>query len=110
MRRRLLVLAAFALIFSGCGGSAGPARKELRTTADRLGQIRSGDLTLLLLVSPASGTKGRIGFKLQGPFALRRGALPVADLRYTQYAGPRQATATFVSTGTKAYAVSGGKT
>src|SRR5438270_10293165 len=110
MRRRLLVLAAFALIFSGCGGSAGPARKELRATADRLGQIRSGDLTLLLVVSPASGTRGRIGFKLQGPFELRRGALPLAHLEYTQYAGAREATGTFVSTGTKAYALAGGKT
>src|SRR5437588_4624575 len=29
LRRRLLVLAAFALIFSGCGGRAGPARQGL---------------------------------------------------------------------------------
>jgi len=78
-------------------------------TADNLGKIRSGDLTLRLVVSPREGTKGRIGFELHGPFALRRGSLPIAHVAYTQIAGAREATATFISTGTKAYAEVNGK-
>lgn len=110
MRSGLPLLLAFALLAAGCGGSAGKARTELRTTTARLGSIRSGDLTLRLIVSPSTGTKGRIGFALRGPFELRANALPIAKIAYTQYAGPRQATATFVSTGTRAYALVNGKT
>ncbi|MFL5980902.1 MAG: hypothetical protein ACJ74R_04255, partial [Gaiellaceae bacterium] len=78
-------------------------------TAGNLGKIRSGDLTLRLVVSPREGTKGRIGFELHGPFALRRGSLPIAHVAYTQIAGAHEATATFISTGTKAYAELNGK-
>lgn len=106
MRRSALLLVAASLA-AGCGG--GHAREVMSDTAANLGKIRSGDLTLRLVVSPREGTKGRIGFELQGPFALRRGALPVARIAYTQIAGARQATATFISTGTKAYAEVNGK-
>jgi hypothetical protein len=95
----LLVLAAFA---AGCGG--GRADQVLSDAAGSLGKLRSGDLTLRLVVAPREGTKGRIGFELRGPFALRPGALPVAKITYVQIAGANQATATFISTGTKAYA------
>ena len=110
MRRATPFLAALALLAVGCGGSSGAAKSELRTTAARLGQIKSGDLLLRLVVTPSTGTKGRIGFILRGPFSLRSGQLPVANIAYTQLAGPRSATATFVSTGAKAYAISNGKT
>ena len=108
MRLTAAVLASLALVVAGCGGSGGAARRELRETAQRLGQIRSGDLTLRLVVTGTDG-KGRIGFQLHGPFELHRNALPLASIVYTQYAGRRQANATFVSTGTHAYALVSGK-
>ena len=108
MRRAALLLAVAALAAAGCGG--GHAHDVLSETADNLGKIRSGDLTLRLVVSPRHGTKGRIGFELRGPFALRRGALPLAKVAYTQIAGAREATATFISTGTNAFAEVNGKT
>jgi hypothetical protein len=108
MRVARLVLFANALLLAGCGGNAGPARNDLRTTAQKLGQIHSGVLDLKLLVTPLHGKKGRIGFELTGPFDLRKQALPIAKLRYTQYASSHAATATFVSTGRQAYALSGG--
>jgi len=107
-RLRLVLFAASALLLFGCGGG-NSARSELKQTADRLGTIRSGKLTLRLVVLPSTGTKGRIGFTLRGPFALRRGGLPLADITYTQLAGRRSASATFVSNGTTAYAVAGGR-
>jgi hypothetical protein len=107
VRRAAALVAILATVAAGCGG--GPANDVLSQTADNLGKIRSGDLTLRLVVSPREGTKGRIGFELRGPFALRAGALPVAKIAYTQIAGPRQATATFISTGGKAYAEVNGK-
>jgi hypothetical protein len=99
-----LLLAALA---AGCGD--GQAHDVLSETATNLGKIHSGDLTLRLVVSPRTGTKGRIGFELRGPFALRAGSLPIARVAYTQIAGPREATATFISTGSKAWAEVNGK-
>jgi hypothetical protein len=107
--RRLAVLLGAAAL-AGCGGGGGgDASGILSQTAASLGKIRSGDLTLRLVVSPREGTKGRIGFELSGPFALRRGSLPVARIRYTQIAGAREGTATFVSTGENAYAEVNGR-
>jgi hypothetical protein len=105
--KRLAALAAVAAL-AGCGGG-GDANRILSRTAADLGKIRSGDLTLRLVVSPREGTKGRIGFVLRGPFALRRDALPIARIAYTQIAGARQATVTFLSTGEQAYALANGK-
>jgi hypothetical protein len=100
----MFVLAA---LVAGCGG--GGAQQVLSDTAGNLGKLRSGDLALRLVLSPREGTKGRVGFELHGPFALRAGSLPVAKIAYTQIAGAHKATATFISTGTKAYAEVNGK-
>jgi hypothetical protein len=105
--KRALALIALAVLPVGCGQSG--AQKVLSETADNLGKLHSGNLTLRLVVSPREGTKGRIGFELRGPFALRPGGLPIAKVAYTQIAGARKATATFISTGTKAYAEINGK-
>jgi hypothetical protein len=111
MRATLIVLCVTAAL-SGCGGGGGSsqsATNELRETTQRLGAIRSGDLALKLVVLPSSGTRGRIGFEITGPFALRAGALPVLDVRYTQFAGARQATARLVADGRNAVAFAGGR-
>jgi hypothetical protein len=106
VKRAAVLLIAVASVAAGCGG--GHAHAVLSDTADNLGKIRSGDLMLRLVVSPRQGTKGRIGFELRGPFALRAGSLPVARVAYTQIAGVNEATATFISTGTRAWAVANG--
>jgi hypothetical protein len=107
MRRATALLACATLVLAGCGGNG--ARSELQDAAKRLGKIRSGDLTLRLVVLPLTGTSGRVGFVLRGPFQLRPDALPVANIAYTQLAGRRSATARFVSNGTTAYAVANGQ-
>jgi hypothetical protein len=105
--RRLAALLAILGLAVGCGQS--DSQRILSQTADNLAEIHSGDLTLRLVVSPREGTKGRVGFELRGPFALRPGGLPVAKVAYTQITGDREATATFISTGAKAYAEINGK-
>ena len=105
MSRAALCLLVVALA-AGCGGS--PAHDALSDTDANLGKVHSGDLTLRLVVSPRQGTKGRVGFELRGPFAMRAGRLPVANVAYTQIAGAHQATATFISTGSKAYVKTNG--
>jgi hypothetical protein len=105
--KRLAALVG-AVVLAGCGGG-GDANEVLSRTAASLGKIHSGDLTLRLVVSPREGTKGRIGFELRGPFALRPGSLPAARIAYTQIAGAEEATATFLSTGTNAYVLVTGK-
>jgi hypothetical protein len=107
VRRAASLLVVVACV-AGCGGSS-RANQVMSDAAASLGKLRSGDLTLRLVVSPREGTKGRIGFELRGPFALRPGGLPVAKIAYTQIAGAHQGSATFISTGRKAYAEVNGK-
>ncbi len=80
----------------GCGKS--DAEKALDETASRLGDIRSGQLDMKVVVSP--NTPGSdIGFELEGPFALPgEGELPTTDLRYTQIAGENRGDVQFIST------------
>jgi hypothetical protein len=105
----LLALLALLPLASACGGGGDRAGGLISDTAQNLNKLHSGDLSLRLVVSPRKGTKGRIGFELRGPFALRPGGLPVAKVAYTQIAGAREATATFISTGRRAYAQVNGK-
>jgi hypothetical protein len=107
---RAASLLALVAVLAGCGGGGGGrADQVLSDAAGNLGKLRSGDLTLRLVLSPRQGTKGRIGFELRGPFALRPEALPVAKIAYTQIAGAHEASATFISTGSKAFAEVNGK-
>ena len=98
------LLAALALGAAGCGGESGgggSATDALAETAENLGAIESGDLSLRLVVA-SDGTD--VGFELDGPFALAEdGGLPVAEIEYTQLAGAEEETATFISTGEKAF-------
>lgn len=104
MKRLVLVLLGVALL-AGCGG--GPSADDILTqTASNLGTIRSGVLGLKLLVTPP-GQGEPSGFELHGPFALRRGGLPVARIVYTRIANGARSSATFVSDGADAYAVTG---
>jgi hypothetical protein len=104
----LLLAAAPAL--TGCGGGGGDPGPAVTQTAAKLGSIRSGDITLSLRVQP-HGQGSEFGFEVSGPFSLgKSGSLPVADLQYTQIANGQQATARFISTGTKAFVQVGGST
>lgn len=107
MRRALPALAALALGLAACGGG-GDARDVLAETSANMGKIRSGDLNMELRFSAKGGE--RAGFILQGPFALRTGQLPEAQLDYTQIAGPQTGTQTFILKGDTAYVRIGGTT
>jgi hypothetical protein len=102
MKRLGLLLALLAALLFGCGGG-GPqsANDVLGETSANLGKIKSGDLALELIFSTKDGE--RAGFNLEGPFELRSGSLPEAQLDYTQIAGDQTATQTFTMTGDKAY-------
>jgi hypothetical protein len=107
MRRLVLGLTAAALALSGCGGGEN-AHDQLAETSANMGKIRSGDLSMELMFSAKDGEQA--GFALEGPFALRAGALPEAQLDYTQTAGTRTGTQTFITKGDKAYVRIGGTT
>lgn len=100
--RRLGFALAVLFVLASCGG--GSAQDVLSETAANLGKIRSGDLSLEL-VFQARGA-GRTGFTLDGPFSLEKGPLVAGKLDYAQLLGSQGTqTATFVSTGQKAYVV-----
>jgi hypothetical protein len=105
-KRLLVPIAASACVLAatacgGGGGGGGSATDVLAETARNMGEIRSGDLSLRLVVSSEDA---EVGFELEGPFALaEEGKLPVAEVEYTKIAGDETATATFLSTGDRAY-------
>ena len=94
-----LGIAALSLGLVGCGGES--PEEAVGETASRLGEIRSGELSMRVLVSPSGEPLDRgAGFLLDGPFALpeRGGRLPSADVDYTRVAGRKRATVGIVST------------
>jgi hypothetical protein len=108
---RLAVLLVLAVVLaSGCSHGAGgqSAQEVLAETSQNLGEVKSGDLGLNLLFSAKGGD--RAGFDLEGPFQLNPGRLPDAQLDYTQIAGTRTTTQTFIMKAGKAYVKMGGTT
>jgi hypothetical protein len=108
--RRLAGLATAVALLAGCGSSGPSANDILKRTASSLSTIKSGTLDLKLLVTSPGKQGTRFGFTLHGPFQLGKTPLPVLHVAYTQIAGDKQATATLISDGQRAVAVSGGKT
>ena len=104
--------AALALATAGCGPSTdGGAGKALDQTADSLGHVHSGNLAMSFTMSPAASPKaGRLGVTLKGPFSLRGpGPLPKLDITYSRIAGATSSSARLVSTGQRAFVLSGGQ-
>jgi hypothetical protein len=101
MKRLFVSLTLAVLLLAGCGGGSQSAAEALAETSQNLGQIKSGDLGLKLMFSAKGGE--RAGFTLEGPFALHQGQLPEAQLDYTQVAGDRTTTQTFIMAGDKSY-------
>jgi hypothetical protein len=110
MRRLTALLALVPLLAATCGGSG--TTHVLSQTAKNLGKIRSGVLSLRLLVTPrAAGPSQPFGFELHGPFALAKaGSLPRLHVDYTQIANGQRATVTVVSNGSTAYVSGNGRT
>jgi hypothetical protein len=103
--RLAALLAVVGLALAGCGG-ASPGTRALSSAQGKLDAVRSGTLSLLLLASPTDAAEGRgAGFQVEGPFAVgvRKGSLPVADLRYTRITGSQRRSTRFISTGTRAF-------
>lgn len=102
--KRVLVLLASGLLLAGCGGVSGPAGPALQQTADKLGSIKSADLTFEVELMPRDGKT--FGYSVTGPFALATpGELPKMDVEYTQRANGQSETVRLVSDGTRAVAV-----
>jgi hypothetical protein len=109
--RARLAAGAALLALAGCGGSSSEDPSAVASkTAANLPDIRSGDMRVeLAATGRGGGETAKLGFRLEGPFALaRNGGLPVAKLRYTQLAGDQQGSATFISTGREAFVEGGG--
>jgi hypothetical protein len=105
--QRLAALLLACGLFAACESS--PALDALSDTASKLNRIKSGVLTLRLLASSRGLSRSTVGFELQGPFSLPKpGALPVADMAYSQIRGQQQRRARFISTGQKAFVQVGG--
>ncbi len=96
MRPGVLAALAACAALAGCGES--DAESALDETASKLGEIRSGQLDMKVVVSPSTAGSD-IGFELEGPFSLPgEGDLPTTDLRYTQIAGENRGDVQFIST------------
>jgi hypothetical protein len=111
MRLASSLLALLAVLsLAACGGGSN-SQTALSETASKLGEIKSGTLTLRVLVEATGQLEGRAGFELHGPFALaEEGKLPQADMEYRRIAGGQESTAAFVSTGERVFVKAGGQT
>ena len=98
MRRTLVLALSVALLSTACGRG-----DPLSDTTSKLETIRSGTLSFGLIASAPRQPGAEVGFRLEGPFALHKGALPVARLDYTEFAGSEKGTATVTSTGQRAF-------
>jgi hypothetical protein len=103
MRRLLLFVTVAALVAAGCSHGAGgdSAQDALAQTSQNLGDIKSGDLAVNLIFTANGGE--RVGFDLEGPFQLRDNEPAEAQFDYTQIAGEKTASQTFVLKDGKAY-------
>lgn len=108
MRRWAGVL-GLLLAAAACGRGEGSALDE---TADKLRDIRSGELHLRVTASTLAEPHREVGFDVKGSFALsqREDGLPVVRFDYTDLFGRQSRTTTFVSTGERAFVVEGGRT
>lgn len=106
--RWVLPAAAFLAVVS-CSASGTPATRALRSTANKLDDVRSATLDLRMTAS-SPGADGPVGFAMRGPFALpAKSGLPVADLTVTELRGRKSYATSFVSTGQSAYVVRAGR-
>ena len=101
--KHLAVAAALMLSLASCGADASDIVTE---TAHNLEELRSGLLELRVFAESAPGEEetAQAGFELVGSFQLpKEGALPVADLEYTDVGADEPVTQGFISTGEQAF-------
>ncbi len=106
MNRRHLVATIVVVIATAASGCGGDDESALRETSDKLSEVRSGQLSLRFVIASQSAARDTdVGFAIKGPFALatRAGALPQADLTYTQIAGARNERVRILSDGRAAW-------
>ena len=96
---RLVAFVAIAALVSGCAQDPeADAIESLR----RISEIRSGELTLAVGIETPGEDAASTEFTIDGVFMLpdEEGALPEADLAYTQRAGEDDVDGRFISDGT----------
>ena len=101
--KRLAAVAALMLVLASCSTDASAVVTE---TAENLEELRSGLLELRVSAQAAPGEEeeAEAGFELIGSFELpEEGALPVADLEYTDIGADEAVTQGFISTGDQAF-------
>lgn len=109
MRRLLAPAMALVALAAGCG-RAGDG-DALAKVADKLDDVRSGELHMRVAAATLNQADRDVGFDVKGAFALSsaKGALPKVRFEYTNLLGRRTEAATFVSTGDQAYLLDGGR-
>jgi len=98
-----------ATTVAACGGGDGDA-DVLAGAEDRLAELRSGRMTLVMTASTGEGEDGAgpVGFRVEGSFSFESdGDLPVLDLTYTRILDEEQEL-TVGSDGEQAWVVSEG--
>jgi hypothetical protein len=108
LRAALGVLAAgfAAAALVGCGSSSDQAATLLRDTFSGSHRVSSGELAVLLTVTPsgASGRKGPVTLSLTGPFqSLGPGKIPASAFNVSLDAVGTDAAVTITSTGSSGY-------
>lgn len=101
--RSLWLVAGLCLALTGCATEPSDVVSE---TTSKLDELRSGhvDLSVTASTPDAGGEQAEAGFELTGSFQLpEEGALPVAEIEYTDLSSEDPVTQGFVSTGEAAF-------
>lgn len=102
----LLAVALAATALAGCGSASDQAATLLRDTFSGNHRVSSGDLAVLLTVTPSgpSGLKGPVTLSLTGPFqSLGPGKIPASAFNVSLSATGTDAAVTITSTGSSGY-------
>ena len=102
---RVVAVVAVVAIAALIGGCAQDPEADALESLRRISEIRSGELTLDVAIETTGEDVASTGFTIDGVFMLpdEEGALPEADLAYTQRAGDEEVDGRFISDGTTVF-------
>ena len=103
-RSRFLVALTLCSVVAFSCSSGTDDGGALAETAEKLSDIKSGDMSVEMTIAPSGGGAESAGFTLEGAFDMDSGDdLPLADMEFTRLAGGEATTFGFISTGQKAF-------
>jgi hypothetical protein len=112
MRNRSLLLGGIAVLLAVTVASVACGRSGADPLADTdraMAELDAGRIDLSLTATATGGAAGPVGFRMQGPFAIKDGGkYPTLDMRYTSFLGGEEQVTQVISDGQAVHVVQDG--